>query len=376
LVCAVGMAVIGNSVSLGELWGDDANSDSTSGHIRALVFAIFGLWLMNLSVNVMQGPSRAIVADIVPPNKQQLGNSMVSNVMGLAAIIASIVGAQFFGTSEPYFYLFMIGIGCVLLSCVPTMIVAKEVPYQPPVQSVNMEVAEVKHNAFVSVFVKIYRGFRFMPREMLKVTALFFLSWASYSPFMIYITQWYGINVYGGDPSGDGDSKYKDGVRMGMYGLAIFAGVQWVYSFLLPHVVNRIGVRAAYFISQFIATACYVLFLFFSKSYLGFIVMGFIALNFTTFNSVPFALVSDYAKDDAGLYMGVLNSAAVVAQMVSENAAGGMVAWKNEDVSYGIAVGAIFSILACVMVFFISVPSPKVKEMTEHAPLLGEENNP
>lgn len=32
--------------------------------------------------------------------------------------------------------------------------------------------------------------------------------------------------------------------------------------------------------------------------------MGIVALNFTTFNSIPFALVSDIVKNKAGLYMG------------------------------------------------------------------------
>ncbi len=37
---------------------------------------------MNVFVNVMQGPCRAIISDIVPDDKQQTGNAMVSNVMG------------------------------------------------------------------------------------------------------------------------------------------------------------------------------------------------------------------------------------------------------------------------------------------------------
>jgi hypothetical protein len=37
---------------------------------------------MNLCVNIIQGPARAIVADIVPEEKQQAGNAMVSGVMG------------------------------------------------------------------------------------------------------------------------------------------------------------------------------------------------------------------------------------------------------------------------------------------------------
>jgi hypothetical protein len=93
---AMGMLLIGNSYMIGNALGDKKHGDSQHDHTIALAFAvissilpdidlrpkIIGLWIMNLFVNVIQGPARAIVADIVPPSKQQLGNAMVSNVMG------------------------------------------------------------------------------------------------------------------------------------------------------------------------------------------------------------------------------------------------------------------------------------------------------
>ncbi len=47
---------------------------------------------------------------------------------------------------------------------------------------------------------------------------------------------------------------------MGFYGLAIFSGVQWIYSFILPYVIGAIGVKMAYLFSQVIATVAYLLF--------------------------------------------------------------------------------------------------------------------
>jgi len=385
ILCAVGMAVIGNSVPLGKLLGDKESGLAASDHKAALAFAIVGLWVMNLFVNVMQGPSRAIISDIVPKDKQQTGNAMVSNVMGLAAVTANVVGAQFFGHPEPYRYLFTIGIGCCLFSCIPTMIAAKEQQFvkggysqinsddssdnYSNDQTKNNSNASIEKQTIGTVFGKIYRGFRYMPSEMLRVVLLYFFSWAAFSPFMIYITQWFGVNVFHGD-SAINDTKYQDGVRMGMYGLAIFAGVQWFYSFILPIIVEKLGVKFTYLFSQVLATAAFVLFLFFHRVDVGFVLMGVTAINFTTFNSVPFALVANSAKNDAGLYMGVLNSASVVAQTVTNLAAGAVVGWKGEDVSWGIAFGACLSVIACVLVFFVKVPS-KTETVSETTALLS-----
>lgn len=94
LFCGLGMALIGASVGLGILCGDDDDGTSTSDHVFGLLFAITGLWVMNVFVNAVQGPARAIVADIVAEDKQQDGNAMVSGVMGMAGIVANIIGAS------------------------------------------------------------------------------------------------------------------------------------------------------------------------------------------------------------------------------------------------------------------------------------------
>ena len=60
------------------------------------------------------------------------------------------------------------GIGLVLASTIPTLIVAGETPFVRP--------EGVKVNIF-SVFVKIYQGFRHMPFNMMRVCLVFFFSW-------------------------------------------------------------------------------------------------------------------------------------------------------------------------------------------------------
>jgi len=196
------------------------------------------------------------------------------------------------------------------------------------------------------------------------------------SPLMIYITSYYGKNVFGGDQKND-LAKYEDGVKMGMYGLALFAGIQWLYSFVLPAIVKTIGVRASYLLSQLLATVCFVLFLFFDKNLPVVLVLtGLLAINFTTFNSIPFALIaSDDSKEDAGLYMGVLNSASVVAQTITNLISGAIVLWKNEDVAWGIAFGGILSVIACLCVFLIRPPSTEKATNEERTALVSTQND-
>ena len=63
---------------------------------------------MNLFTNVIQGPARALVNDVVPEEKLQLGNAIVSAIMAAAAVGANLIGAQFLKQSNPYFVIFRI----------------------------------------------------------------------------------------------------------------------------------------------------------------------------------------------------------------------------------------------------------------------------
>eukprot|EP01091_Cochliopodium_minus_P016725 TRINITY_DN6349_c0_g1_i1.p1 TRINITY_DN6349_c0_g1~~TRINITY_DN6349_c0_g1_i1.p1 ORF type:complete len:478 (-),score=90.73 TRINITY_DN6349_c0_g1_i1:14-1447(-) len=359
IFCVVGMAMVGNSVLLGNWLGDTPNGETMHDHYRALIFAIAGLWLMNLCVNIIQGPSRAIVADLVSQEEQQTGNAMVSNVMGISAIIASVVGAQFFETSDPYFWLFMIGVAVVLFSIVPTMIAAKEKRFTRPTGSPKP--------SLLSVFVKIGRGFRYMPGSMAKTALLYFFSWCAYSPFMIYLTQYFSSNVYAHQ-----GANY--GVKMGMYALAGFAGVCTIYSLLLPPLIRLTNIHVCYFFSQLLATACYVMFLFFDTPVMAFVLTSLVGINYTTFNSIPFALVTSAADpSDAGLFMGVLNSGSVVAQTVTNIIAGQIVAAKHQNVQWGIAFGSVFSVLAMIMVFFLPSQGTTMRtDLSETSPLMNE----
>ncbi|ELR25627.1 transporter, major facilitator subfamily protein [Acanthamoeba castellanii str. Neff] len=343
LLCAAGMAIIGFSAFIGDAIGD-STGDDVGHHWRALIFAIAGLWIMNVAVNIMQGPARALVADVVDAEYQQLGNAMVSCTMGLAAVIGNVVGAQFLGTSEPYVYLFSsslsvtppgsMGIGLVLASTIPTLIVAGETPFVRP--------------------------------EGMKVNIF---SVCGYSPFMIYITTFFGKNVNGGNPDADPPTVYQDGVKYGMYAQAGLAAVSLVYSFVLPYLVKFLGVRPTWFVTQAMQTACFILFLWFDQLWVAVLLTCVVGLNFTTFNSVPFALVTNMvATADAGMYMGVLNSAGVVAQTVTNSLASPILSWKDQNVAWAIAFGGILAGIASVLVWIVPSVPDKKQEDADDAP--------
>lgn len=359
---------------------------------------------MNLFVNVIQGPARAVVVDLVRPDRQQDGNAMVSGVMGVSGVLANVVGAQLFFTAAPYRNLFFIGVGFVLASVIPTMLAAKEKRFDPSEHTLvggvgsgaSSEVA--RRTGVAGAFYKIYFAFRTIPRKMILVVLVYFFSWCAYSPYMIYITTWFGDNVYGGG------SRADKGVQMGMYGLAAFAVSQWLFSLVLAPLVRASSVRIVYVGTQLLASVCYIAFYWVTLFHglttqvvVAFVLMALIAANFTTMNSVPFALVRNITGTrDAGLYMGVLNAASVVAQTVTNLLSGLLLtltatktpyyssehslsssssseaSGSNENVAIALLFGGALSVFAMIAGFFLKEEQPA----EETRPLVVNSSSP
>eukprot|EP00026_Physarum_polycephalum_P006268 Phypoly_transcript_06310.p2 GENE.Phypoly_transcript_06310~~Phypoly_transcript_06310.p2 ORF type:complete len:223 (+),score=26.27 Phypoly_transcript_06310:1079-1747(+) len=221
-----------------------------------------------------------------------------------------------------------------------------------------------------------------MPNAVVRIFIVFFFSWCSYSPFMIYATIFFAQNVKHADAKTD-PLGYQKGVQLGMYALAVFAGVSTIFSVVLGKWVNKIGIKVTYFSTQLVGTICYAgLWLcainkVFNGSTEALIIAmaltGLVAVNFTSFNSIPYALLSDsVANTDVGLYMGVLNSAITISQVVTNTIAGQVIVKEaNQNVAWAIGFGAAVSVIACVLVPILKMPKyNKLKDVTEETPFL------
>jgi MFS family permease len=353
IFCALGMALIGFCVTLGDSLGDNPLSNEASGHSRAILFAMLGFVTMNIFVNVIQGPARVLINDVVPEEKIASGHTMVSTVMALANIIANVVGAQFIRRErpddpDPYYFLFLLGIEFLILSAIPTLFAARERRFR--------RAFGVPRQTIGSVFMKIFRGFREMNSDTLRILLLYFFSWAAYSPLMVNLTLFFKNNVYRGDPD--------KGLQMGLYTSAIFAATSFVFSLISPYLITLVGAKITYGFTQIVATVCYVLLFFidkFPEPVISAIVLSsLVALNYTAFNSLPFVFLKDTVKEEeGGLYIGVLNSACVVAQTASLYIASGLVYWQHQNVAWGIAWGAVPSLVAFIVLFFVHTTKKK-----------------
>ena len=55
----------------------------------ALLFAAIMIWVLDVCVNIAQGPYRALVPDLIPQEQHSLANSYLSFAIGLGSVIAA-----------------------------------------------------------------------------------------------------------------------------------------------------------------------------------------------------------------------------------------------------------------------------------------------
>ena len=100
-------------------------------------FALVSLWVLNIGLNMMQGPGWALVLDICPVSQQKAGNSMVSTLSALSGILTNLLGFVNLVEFLPFFEdnahaLLYIGVIVVLLTLIPTILAGNEKRYVPP----------------------------------------------------------------------------------------------------------------------------------------------------------------------------------------------------------------------------------------------------
>ena len=142
---------------------------------------------------------------------------------------------------------------------------------------------------------------------------------------------------------------------MSLYNSASFSGVSLLFSLVLPFLLKPIGIKVIWTLTSVLSAVCYGLFVIVSNVVPAFFINMGVALNFTIFNSIPFALIPLYGggSENVGLYVGLFNACALLAQAIINLIASGILILADQDVSWGIGFGLLFAFGATAMVVFL-----------------------
>uniref|UniRef100_A0A7N0SWH7 Sucrose transporter n=1 Tax=Kalanchoe fedtschenkoi TaxID=63787 RepID=A0A7N0SWH7_KALFE len=393
----VGVAVflIGFAADIGHRAGDQLDRKTKP---RAVAVFVVGFWILDVANNMLQGPCRALLADLSgdDPKRTRTANSLFSFFMAVGNVLGYAAGSYtklhrlfpFSSTTACDVYCanlkscFFISIALLATLTVVALTVVHETPFQPEPPKAG------GHN--LPLIGNLYAAVREMKKPMWILMLVTALNWVAWFPFLLYDTDWMGKEVYGGDV---GSPAYDRGVRAGSLGLMLNAIVLGVVSLLLEPVARRVGVKKLWGGVNFLLALCLGLTVLVTKlaesgrhvdangvvlppsaGIKGGALALFSALGIplaVTF-SLPFALASIFSNASGagqGLSLGVLNLAIVLPQMFVSVTSG---AW---DAVFGggnlpafVVGGAAAAISGILALTLLPTPPPDFVTTTQTAP--------
>ncbi|OAY80848.1 Sucrose transport protein SUT1 [Ananas comosus] len=390
ICCAV--IVIGYSSDIGYALGDTKEHCSVYRGPRwhAAIVYVLGFWLLDFSNNAVQGPARALMADLsVGHFGPNAANAIFCSWMAFGNILGYSSGSS--GKWHEWFPFlqtaacceacanlkgaFFIAVILLIFSMSVTMIFAREVPL-PPRNSGKAD--EEDGDGERMNFFAVFKAFKNLPPGMVSVLLVTGLTWLSWFPFILYDTDWMGREVYHGDPKGSPAevAAYDRGVREGAFGLLLNSIVLGLSSFLIEPLCRKFTAKLVWVISNFILFAAMaataIISVWSLNDYRGSIqqvitadkdvrtaaLVLFAALGFplAVLFSVPFAVTAQIAANGGGgqgLCTGVLNISIVVPQVIVALGAGPWDALFGKGNIPAFALASAFSLVSAFVGFFM-----------------------
>ncbi|KAH0451252.1 hypothetical protein IEQ34_018551 [Dendrobium chrysotoxum] len=387
LLISAAVIVIAFSSDIGYKLGDTKEDCSVYNGPRwraAFVF-VAGFWMLDLSNNAVQGPARALMADLSGPHGCNAANAIFASWMAIGNILGYSSGAS--GEWHKWIPFlankacceacanlkgaFLIAVVFLIFCVMVTFVVAKEVPL-PSIKG-SIEAAEDRVG-----IMDIFKSIKNLPPGMPSVLLVTSLTWLSWFPFILYDTDWMGREVFHGNPKGTPAQMkaYNDGIRAGAFGLLINSVVLGVTSFLIEPMCRKFTPRIVWVASNFFVFICMAATAIISTwslhSYHGSIqdviitpdgkvkaaalfVFSILGVPLAILYSVPFAVTAQLAANEGGgqgLCTGVLNISIVIPQVIIALGAGPWDAIFNKGNIPAFALASAFAFVCGVIGLF------------------------
>ncbi|XP_042035063.1 sucrose transport protein-like [Salvia splendens] len=390
---AVAVFLIGFAADIGVASGDPLGKAPKP---RATAVFVVGFWILDVANNMLQGPCRALLADLSGGEARRMStaNALFSFFMAVGNILGYAAGSYthlyrilpFSKTTACEDYCanlktcFIIAICLLLTTTVLALLFVTESPHKPAAEP---DPAKKKQ---IPVFGELFTALKGLPRPMWIVMLVTAFNWVAWFPFLLFDTDWMGKEVYGGTV-GVG-TLYDQGVHAGALGLMINS-VVLAFASLGVQFLSKgyVGVKKIWGGANFLLAIGLAMTVVVTKSAQGsrhhgpdgvllkpdsgvkigaLAIFGFLGIPLAVTFSIPFALASIFSSDSGsgqGLSLGLLNLAIVIPQMFVSVLSGPWDALFGGGNIPAFIVGAVSAVVSGVLALTM-LPSPPTGALT------------
>lgn len=296
-------------------------------------FALVMFMVLDVVVNVVQTPVRAIVSDMASQEQQMAGQIVSVLFQGLGNLLGFSIMKMWAVPYEAILQLMVLVLTILTVFIAIQMAVCKEVPYVHP--------ADAPTRSLLSPFTNAFKAVRYMSTDLKKIAFVQFFSWYALFSYWPSLSTWFSVTVFGGDADAPADSllrhRYEDGQNANTTGGLLNSGLMVLFSiglvvFMLKSTVPLRYVYAGCLYAGAAALIVAKLAVHAGSVTVAMAIVTLIAVPVSAVNAFPFALVGAMNKSaaeegkatDTGVQMGVLNIFICLPQLVSTLVVGTM----------------------------------------------------
>eukprot|EP00127_Corallochytrium_limacisporum_P000938 Clim_evm22s33 gene=Clim_evmTU22s33 len=291
-----------------------SNAELIAGGVNGFtVFvAMVAFWTMDFSINLIQGPARALIADLASPDQQAQCQSLASLFQGVGQVGGYFFVASFEAPLDHMRLIFAVAMFTLAVTVGITLVVAQEVPLQRSTAVAPEGSSSLKTGAsgvtavFAAIKMATYdmvHALQTMDYPLLIIAVTQSLTWFAWFCFNQEVTTFFGEAVYGGDaeaPVGSEERQnFEHGVGTGSISMMGQAIVQLLTSFAMTYVLIYVKLKDAYTmtlvtagLSMLLLTVPFV----HSSVSVSIILVSLTGIGFAGTNIFPFAMLGNLLK--------------------------------------------------------------------------------
>eukprot|EP01135_Chromosphaera_perkinsii_P007711 Nk52_evm1s966 gene=Nk52_evmTU1s966 len=298
----------------------------------ASALAVFSFAMMDMFMNVSQGPQRTILADMAALREQAVMESNVKNMNSIGSRneqhVVQTFASLFQGIGQiiGFFLIPVVGgdhpvdnvLAIVVVASVfivgtttPGLCVAKEIPLQsessPLPQRTKRPIWLL--SIIRTTFKELWQSLSQMPADMVKVCLVQGCSFLALFCFNPILTAWFANVIYEANAVAIDDSssagpvkdalmkehseRYNAGVNMGSYAGVVQAICQIAFSYCVPFLVKRVGMKYAYLLAMLPLAVCLLLCALVPlNAHVAVLLVGLTGVSLAGQNIFPYALTA------------------------------------------------------------------------------------
>jgi len=372
LISAIALWMFPNSGIIAEKIGASLNLNFPVW--AGLLVAAILIWVIDACINVAQGPYRALVPDIVPPEQHSVANSYMSLSIGLGSVVAAAVAPFLkwaFNYQMPIQAQFIMAAIAFTLAMTWTCLTIKERSSKK--QDEQNEEPQEKFN-----FLQSLKDFFALSPEVSKICWMQFFTWIGTMCLLINFTQ-YAIHTVFEIPDLNSvcncakryfEAQTLTATNFSSICFAIFNLVCFLVAIPIGFLSAKIGNKRVHRIALVTMAVAFIGMGISNDKNTVMFLMGLSGIGWASICALPFAMLSQYIKQGTeGSVMGIFNIFIAGPQVVVCTLVSWIIAHcefrsrngLNHHWEYAFYIGAVCLIVAAIISSIIKDKTDSVK---------------